>query len=112
MVTDLTREDVVNILSTALYGSYFFQVDNTTKNYKEAKGECIEDKLADCLMNKKEVIINDVEEDESYTLTLHKLKMGVTKYINDGGNANIDDWDYNDADCVLQIALFGEVIYA
>lgn len=110
-VQALSYDEVVNLLSTALYGSPWFMVDNTTTEYKESIGDTIEDKLAHILFIDKEVIIVDIEENESYKLTFKDLLNGLSLYISHGGSADIDEYDWCNADCVLQYALFGEVIY-
>ena len=110
-VKSLEYDEAVNLLSTALYGSPWFMVDNTTKEYKESDGDTIEDKLVHMLYKGQEVIIIDTEEDKSYKLTSEKLLKGLSEFIRHGGSADIDDYDWCDADSVLQYALFGDVIY-
>lgn len=45
----LIKEEIAYLLSTALYGSPWLEVDNSTEEYKQAKGDTIEEKLADML---------------------------------------------------------------
>lgn len=111
IIEKLEHDEIVDILSTALYGSFYWKVDNTTKEYEEAKGNTIEDKLADILLNDKDVILIDTEEDEAYTLDLAKLYKGIELYIKNGGHIIIEDYDFNDADSILQYALFGEIVF-
>lgn len=111
-VTSLTKEDISNILSTALFGSSWAQVDNTTYAYKQAEGYCIEDKLAYLLYNGKNINIIDTEDnDKSYYIDLQIFEQGLNKYMTESGNIDIDEWDLNDADCALQYMCFGKIIY-
>lgn len=60
------------------------------------------------------VLIHDYSEDEWHTLTLDKMVEGIKAYFNKGfinPNAIIDDYDASDADCMIQLALFGEIVY-
>lgn len=111
-VKEMTREEIVEILSCGLSGSYWCGVDNSTQEYKQAQGDCIEDKLAYMLLNGQSVVLYDIEEDDkNYELTLDKLYSAMGKYLKTSPNASIEDFDFCDGDNILQIALFGEVIY-
>lgn len=110
-VEKLTHDEIVNLLSAGLYYSpWCTTVDTTTKAYELAKGDTLEDKLADILLNDG-IITIIFTEDKNYILDLHYLKLGLEKYINNGGSADIINYDCSDADAVLQCAIFGEVIY-
>ena len=109
--TDLSKEEIVDLLSTALYGSPWWEVDNSTEEYNQAKGDTIEEKLADMLLKDQSVYLIDMEEDTPYELTLDKLCKGIGLFIKNGGNTDIDDYDLVDADSVLQYAIFEEVIW-
>ena len=110
-VEELTHDDIVNILSTALYGSPYLVVDNTVKEYEEATGDTIEDRLADMLLKGQKVVLIDAEEDKKHNLTLSKLKKGWGQYIAKGGSTDIEDYDLLDADAIIQYSIFGDVIY-
>ena len=110
-VTDLSKEEIVDLLSTALYGSPWWKVDNSTEEYKQADGDTIEEKLADMLLKDQSVYLIDMEEDTPYELTLDKLCKGIGLFIKNGGSTDIDDYDLVDADSVLQYAIFDEIIW-
>lgn len=80
-VTELSHEDLVNILSTALYGSDWLQVDYDRKAWYDRKtweaipsekkeGDCFEDHLADMLLNGHTIELTDIESDGE----LHKVR--------------------------------------
>ena len=130
-VTELTHEDLVDLLSTALYGSSWFEADydgNIYNSLKNKEGDCFEDALADMLLaGHKITIIDYYAEGESYSkkcvgfdgesavyeITLKDfLKTASTKRgfklveeVLDG------DGDFWTADAFLQRVVFGEEIY-
>lgn len=111
IIYKLNHEEITDLLSTALYGSPWWEVDNSTDEYKKAHGDTIEDSLADMLLKGQKVILIDMEEDESYELTLDKLYRGLEMFIKNGGSINIEDYDLEEADSVLQYAVLGDVIW-
>ena len=110
-IINLSKEEITNLLSTALYGSPWWKVDNSTDEYKKAHGDTIEETLADILLKGQKVILIDMEEDEPYELTLDKLYNGLEMFIKNGGSINIEDYDLEEADSVLQYAVLGDVIW-
>lgn len=119
--------DVVNILATALYGScwcYGKTPKEMNEYVEEAKmlgidteNWCREDKWAYILNQEGGYIyICDVEEDEEYKLTLEMLRKAwltvLVKYPNVYNSIVNGQDDIIDNDTVLQVALFGVVIYA
>lgn len=138
-ISKITHDDLVELFSTALYGCEIFVVDwpnDHPEIFKE--GDCIEDKLARCLLNDQHIIIGDRYSDEvfygdlphrwddenwcmDYTVKLADIEKGLNKALNYGGwpqkyvynlcNADEGDFDYPQALCLLQFILFGEEIY-
>ena len=70
-VTELSHENLVDLLSTALYDSNWFRASYDRDIYESLEnkqGECFEDKLADMLLAGKKITITDFEADgESYS---------------------------------------------
>ena len=70
-VTEFEHEELVDLLSTALCGSSWFEADYDSKIYETLKvknGECFEDKLADMLLAGHKITIIDHEADgEKYS---------------------------------------------
>ena len=130
-VTELNHEDLVNLLSTALYGSNWFAASYDKKIYEsltETEGDCFEDVLADMLLAGHKITITDYyAEGESYSkkcvgfdddaaeyevtlkdfLHTASTKSGfkLVEEVLDG------DGDFWTADAFLQRVVFGEEIY-
>lgn len=157
-IESMNHEDLVDFLSTALTGSTIFGVDYDSDwydNLPDAKkeGDCIEDALADILLNGGKIKIIDLYADGekygnlsfsyvdrntfedvipldgyedgypiAYDVTLEDVIEGIEcacnsdqEYIRDAANDLIDDegmqFDLADGEVVLQMVVFGEVIY-
>lgn len=108
----LIKEEIADLLSTALYGNPRLRVDNSTEEYKQADGDTIEEKLADMLLKGQGIYLIDMYEDELLDLDFDRLVNGLSLFIENGGSSNIEDYDLIDAVSVLQYAIFGEIIWA
>lgn len=116
-ITDITQDDLVNLLSTAGYGScwlglnYDMQDLWSVPNFE--KYECVEDKMAAILLNGRVVILYDMYAEDSsdfygklphswddvggtmdYEVTLKDIVEGIEKALNNGG------WD---AECAMNL---------
>ena len=114
--------------------SYWAGLDNTTPAYLKAKQElidagrkniCYEDILTQMLLDGENITLYDVEDEtEEYHLNLGKLASGLAQFlIVDEDNedrfydyrgdfeAIIEDLDSSDADCIVQYALFDDIIF-
>jgi hypothetical protein len=132
-VTAMTHDELVNLLSTALYDSQWFTASYDRKIYESlacVTGECFEDKLADMLLAGHKITITDIEadgekysdkfvrfegryDDAVYEVALKDfLKVASTKK---GYELICDvlsgEGDYYTADNFLQRVVFGEEIY-
>jgi hypothetical protein len=106
IITELNHDDLVDLFSTALYGSSLFSAYYDKKDYKKcnpSENDCFEDKLAKILLNGYSVIVCDhyADEDEfygdlphdwdeadrcvEYTVTLEDIKNGIGKALDQGG---------------------------
>ena len=113
---------------------YWAGLDNTTAEYARAKHElvllgrkaiCMEDIITQMLLNGDMVILYDIEdENEIYKLNLGKLANGVAMFLeadadNEGIFSNLredletlfEELDSSDADCIVQYALFNDIIF-
>ena len=123
-ITDLTHEDLTNFLSTALYGSFWAGADYDESDEEgitmesEFDGSSFEDILASLLLNGKTITITDEEEEKDYKINLEMIIKGFNKvgksedYRHHVWNFITEDYDYNDADIILQFIIFGEEMYA
>lgn len=151
IITDITKEDLVNLLCTATYGSYYWSVDIPEGSYYgtelEDKGDCLEDKWAKVLLAGKPVFVYDYSSEECsygnlphkwdkeenamrYDVTLDDIRNGLQKCadgtfkVNDNKEAAyikscfadlIEDdsanMDLTEAEDLLQVIVFNEIIY-
>lgn len=132
-VIEFSHDDLVDLLSTALYGSTWFEADYDSKIYETLKvknGDCFEDKLADMLLAGHKITITDWEADgEKYSNKFVKfegadeaavyevdlkdfLKTASTKRGYQLLEEVLEgDGDYWTGDAFLQRVVFGDEIY-
>lgn len=140
-ISNITHEDLVNLLSTATYGSSWLCIckkDDVSDLEKE--DDCREDVWAKALLNGHSIEVRDyyaegstygdlphhVDNDDDecgvYTLTLKDVIKGLEKcashkekwvrtcfndlYEEDGYNLDLPE-----AECLMQVIVFGEEIY-
>lgn len=76
------------------------------------KSPCFEDVIMEMIRDGKDVWIEDVNEDESYYITLKMIHERVQetpiRHLMDAIN---ERGDATTADCILQTVVYGEVIY-
>ena len=148
IITELTQEDLVNLLCTATFGSnWLVCYANDREGVDITDEDCREDVWAKCLLAGKRITCVDYyaegehygelpytfgKEDEEceYSVSLQDIINGLQKcadgtskdadkyadkgflarcyndFVNDG-----DNWDYVEADALMQVILFGELIY-
>ena len=123
-ITELTHTELSDFLSTALYGSFWANAsyDESDKEDVEIQSEfdkpCHTDILASLLLAGKTITINDNEEEKEYKIILENLIKGFNKvgrdkdYRHHVWNIINEDYDFNDADIILQFAIFGKETYA
>ena len=122
-ITELTHTELSDFLSTALYCSIWASAsyDESDKEDVEIQSEldkpCHTDILASLLLGGKTITITDEEEETEYKLDLKTLLNGFNKvaksedYRHHVWNIINEDYDYYDADIILQFAIFGEETY-
>lgn len=131
LVTELSHEELTDLLSTSLYGSSWLEARYDKEVYKSLNnknGDCFEDKLADMLLNGHKItIVDTMAEGESYSNKFVRLNGDCAEYeigINDilktasskTGYELLKDvlsgeGDYYTADAFLQHVVFGKEIY-
>lgn len=131
-VTALEHDELVDLLSTALYDSSWFGANYNRDIYEKLEnttGECFEDKLADMLLAGHQITITDYEaEGESYSSKCTRItadgnavyKIGLDDILKVASTKNgfqlLSDvldgtGDFYTADAFLQRVVFGEEIY-
>lgn len=131
LVTELSHEELTDMLSTSLYGSSWFVAKYDKEVYKSLNnknGDCFEEKLADMLLNGHKItIVDTMAEGESYSNKFVRLDGDCAEYeigLNDilktasskTGYELLKDvlsgeGDYFTADAFLQHVVFGKEIY-
>jgi hypothetical protein len=98
-----TTEQLEGILVGCFEGGSNYWIDSVEIGDKpKAKYEW----LSDIVPLGGTLWITDDEGNRHY-LTINKLLTGLRKYR----NSDFDDWDSLDYDNILQLALFGEIVY-
>lgn len=121
---NISHENLVDLLCTATYGcdwlgiktlkSERFMDEDVEESVRD--GWCIEDKWAHRLLKGGHIVCLDYEDEVRYELTLDDIKKGLEK-ARDGVAPR--DWadfcdendDYFTCNNLVQVCMFGEVIY-
>jgi len=106
-------EDIDDIMVTALEGGITYWC-NRAEVVGEYLGECASEQISRGGMLR----LYDCESDAVYELTLDKFLRGLATYISgcydiavDGGRVDPGMIDAEGADCIIQYAIFDDVIY-
>ena len=136
----ITKEDVVDILSSAMDGiGYWGRIVPNSEQYKEAKKWireneepdyeiCYEEVIAQMLFNGKSVTVQEIEDDKESWLSLSNLSYGIQKAFQEGYYSSYNwlvpdgdgfgKWhletsqiDAEVADVIIQLSVLGEIVY-
>lgn len=110
----VTEQDIDDIMATALEGGINYWCDGA-----EVVGEYLGQYASDQISRDGELMLYDVEECTSYMLTLEMFLNGVVLAIEkgyatdwlEGNHIDTCNIDAEAADVIIQMALFGDVIY-
>ena len=125
---DFTEEDLGDIICTAFEGGigYWGCLDNTKPEWKEKPKEMpASEYITKLLLDGGSITVFDteLEEDELtdediWTLNLDNLLEGIRLWIERGGSGMVDGGridtcsiDADEADCIVQYALFGKLVF-
>lgn len=110
---NLTQQDIDDIMVAALEGGICYWC-RKAEVVGEYLGECASDQIS----RGGALILHDAESAQTWELTLEKFLNGVKLYFEQGCHVQVEDnridpgdIDANDADCIVQFAVFGEVIF-
>lgn len=117
-VTELTKEELVSFFSCATYGCGYWTIKikkNSISIYDLDTDQCIEEIWADALLKGGKLVVTDNEDESKYVVDMEKVLKGYSKCyeVSPQTMANFDEeredmWDaYN----LMQVILFGEIIY-
>lgn len=120
----ITTEDIVDYVLSMEGGGfdYWAEICSDDKDYEAARQRlhdrmpspfkpCYEDVLAEILEYGGKLIVYDREEDEEHELALTDILKGWKMYAEEYKAYDFDEYDAISADCIIQYAIFGEVIY-
>lgn len=121
----VVEEDIQDLVSTALCGGigYWAKLDNTTEDFENAPSEeCIDETVARLLMEGKSIKLLDEEDGTEYDWTLDKLLKGLELTLGsvygrvngpmmENGTLDMTRVDAEVADVIVQMGLFGEIVY-
>ena len=122
----ITRDDVMLLLTMEAGGfNYWGRVDFKDDDYKAAKAEmkekglysehgtCYEDIVAYMIYDTDyPVYIVDDEEEETHRLTKEMIEKGFLQNLQERPeDGNLDEGDSTTGDCIMQYAIFGDIIY-
>lgn len=110
---NLSQQDIDDIMAVALDGGICYWCRKA-----EVVGEYLGEYASDQISRGGALILHDAESAQTWELTLEKFLKGVKLYFEQGchvqvGDNAIDtcDIDANDADCIVQFSVFGEVMF-
>lgn len=110
------NQDIADLLVTAFEGGINYWCRKIEiKTYPES----LEDKnmmASDILAHGSVLTLYDAESSDKWDLTLDKFLSGLKKHLENSEyptmEALMDSYDANDADCIIQYALFNEQVFA
>lgn len=115
----IKETDIENIIVCSFEGgsNYWLGLSNDCADWDDKpKGEPNSMWATKLILEGKTVRFYDVEEEEEDTtewyLTLPRLLEGIKlNALKRPWASDKDNWDAGDADCIVQYAMFGEVVY-
>ena len=106
------KQIIKNILCDTTYAcAHWIQEIKTSIPVKDLIGSSIEEKWYNCLNHGGKLIIIDNEDYNKYEIDLKQLSKAVStvrKYPKFKYETN---WDGTFADCIMQIAVFNEIVF-
>ena len=116
---EITKEIVENIIGNAFYGMNYWAEGMYIKNWGEVVKEetedlCSSELYTEILCNGGSLRVVDLD-DEEYELNASKLCNGIKtvlrKYSHLADMSNLEEVDSQGAECIIQCALYGDIIY-
>lgn len=110
---NLSQQDIDDIMAVALDGGICYWCRKA-----EVVGEYLGEYASDQISRGGALILHDAESAHTWELTLEKFLKGVKLYFEQGCHVQVEDnaidtcdIDANDADCIVQFSVFGEVMF-
>lgn len=120
MKYELNKDNLVDIFSTATYGSDWLAIKRPKRfnHLIKPESDCIEEKWVDVLLGGGMVaafIYEDDEEPARKEFSLEDMEVGLKKFMEerpqDYADLVSEDGDYYTASNLMQYVLFGEVVF-
>ena len=110
---NLSQQDIDDIMAVAMEGGICYWCRKA-----EVVGEYLGEYASDQISRGGALILHDAESAQTWELTLEKFLNGEKLDFEKGCDVNVEDnaidtcdIDANDADCIIQFAVFGEVVF-
>lgn len=110
---NLTQQDIDDIMVAALEGGI-----NSWCRKVEAVGGYLGERTSDQISRGGSLVLYDAESSDKWELTLEKFLNGVKLYFENSCYVHVEDnridtynIDANEADCIIQFAIFEEVVF-
>lgn len=116
----LNKDNLVDIFSTATYGSDWLAIKRPKRfeHLIKQESDCVEEKWADILLGGGMVtafIYEDEEEPTRKEFSLEDMEVGLKKFIEECPQDYADlangNGDYYTSSNLIQVVLFGEVVF-
>ena len=114
ITVNLAQQDIDDIMVTALEGGIAHWCCHA-----ETVGNRLGEYASDQISRGGSLVLYDAESSDKWELTLEKFLNGVKLYLEEGCHVQVEDnridtgdIDANDADCIIQFALFGEAVFS
>jgi len=111
---ELGMNDIDDIMSAALEGGInYWCGEAIIKKIPEEHKDDIEF-ASEVISRDGELLLKDKETPESWILTKEKFSQGFKKFCEERAvnpDQVIEDCDADDADCIIQYALFNEIVF-
>jgi hypothetical protein len=111
---ELTPQDINDIVSTALEGGINYWCGGAIIKDVPAKAEGKYDFASDVISVGGTLELYDAESPDRWELNLEKLLNGIKMHCTKIGKTPLelmDDYDACDADCIVQYAVMGEIVF-
>lgn len=131
-IDNISKETLVDLLSNATYGSNWLDIDTLkvekhldsgfSKEYLQNR--CCEERWADRLLNGGHIVCEDwyaAEDDEDGKPTRYKLDLNAIKgrlklardkeAVRDWCDFVLENDDYHTCNNLMQVVMFGEIVY-
>lgn len=113
VTVNLTQQDIDDIMCSALEGGICYWCRRA-----EVLGDYLGEYAHEQISRGGSLMLHDAESADAWELNRENFLRGVKLYLEQGCHVDVEDnsidtcdIDGNDADCIVQFAVFGEVVF-